>query len=370
MRLFLCLGILTLVGCHHQAGQTYTSADWAKMRPIMPRGYVAYRAKSPITIDGKDDDPAWADAPWTADFVDIQDHDKPAPRFRTRAKMLWDDEYLYVYAELREPDVWGTLHFKNSIIFNDNDFEVFIDPNGDNVNYYEYEMNALNTIWELTLEKPYRDGGPAHLGTNMAGLKSAVHVRGTLNDPRDVDQGWSVEIALPWKDFEPYADGASCPPRDGDQWRIDFSRVEWLVKVKHDTYHKVPKSKHDEDNWVWSPTGVIDMHRPERWGYVQFSRAVPGTAEFRPDPMLPVRDELMTIYYLQRDYKEKHKKYATTMDELKEVAPGGQVPPGIRLDSTGDHYVATKEFQLSNGSPRVFHVEDDSRLWTVPVLNP
>jgi len=118
-----------------------------------PRGYVCYRAAGPIAIDGKADEPSWAAVPWTEDFSDIEGPAKPTPRFRSRAKMLWDDEYLYVYAELHEPHVWGTITRKNEVIFRDNDFEVFINPNGDNHNYYEYEMNALNTIWELTLDR-------------------------------------------------------------------------------------------------------------------------------------------------------------------------------------------------------------------------
>ena len=84
----------------------------------------------------------------------------------------------------------------NKIIFNDNDFEIFIDPDGDNHNYYEFEVNPLGTIWELSLDKPYRDGGPIHRGDNMPGLKSAVHIDGSLNDPSDTDTGWSVEVDL------------------------------------------------------------------------------------------------------------------------------------------------------------------------------
>ena len=72
--------------------------------------------------------------------------------------MLWDDTYLYVGALLEEPHVWATLTQHDSVIFHDNDFEVFIDPDGDNHEYCEIEINALNTEWDLFLNKPYRDG--------------------------------------------------------------------------------------------------------------------------------------------------------------------------------------------------------------------
>ncbi len=107
------------------------------------------------------DDAAWLDAPWSLDFVDIEGDVKPKPWFRTRVKMLWDDEYFYVGAELEEPHLWATQTAHDSVIFHENDFEVFIDPDGDNHDYYEYEINALGTDWDLRLPKPYRDGGPA-----------------------------------------------------------------------------------------------------------------------------------------------------------------------------------------------------------------
>ena len=106
---------------------------------------------------------------------------KPRPRFRTRMKMLWDDQYLYIAAQLDEPHVWATLTERDSVIFRDNDFEVFLNPSKDTKNYYELEINALNTLWDLRLPKPYRDGGPPLNEWDVVGIKTAVHVNGTLN---------------------------------------------------------------------------------------------------------------------------------------------------------------------------------------------
>ena len=129
--------------------------------PFAPRRYVAYRTASRPTIDGKLDEPAWAAAAWTDAFVDIEGDRRPQPLLRTRAKMLWDDEHFYVAAEMDEPDLWATLTARDSVIFHDNDFEIFIDPDGDTHAYYELEVNALETAWDLMLLKPYRDGGRA-----------------------------------------------------------------------------------------------------------------------------------------------------------------------------------------------------------------
>ncbi len=232
--------------------------------------YVCHRAGSAIAIDGRLDDPAWAGAAWTDPFVDIEGDAKPRPRFETRAKLLWDDEFLYIGAKLEEPHVWGTLTQHDQIVFNDNDFEVFIDPDGDRREYYEIEINALNTIFDLFLVRTYVDGGPALHGWDLKGLQTAVHVDGTVNDPSDVDEGWSVEMAFPW---EALAEAAHrpAPPADGDVWRMNFSRVEWQLRIVVGRYEKLPDTP--ENNWVWSPQGVINMHVPERWGFVEFSTA-------------------------------------------------------------------------------------------------
>ncbi len=221
-----------------------------------PLAYDCYRTTSPIRIDGRIDDAAWQKAPWTADFVDIEGTARPKPRFRTRVKMLWDDRYLYIAAEIEEPDVKATLVQHDSVIFHDNDFEVFLKPLPETQSYYEFEMNALNTGWDLYLEKPYKLGGKADNSWDIAGLKTAVAIEGTLNHSADSDRGWTLEIAYP---LDAFRSRQQVPlPRAGMEWRINFSRVEWKAGQ--------PK----EDNWVWSPQGLIDMHVPEHWGYLYF----------------------------------------------------------------------------------------------------
>ena len=267
----LCNHVLVLLGvCLGSvvsAADTGPAGDWELMKNIAPKGYVCGFASTPLTIDGRLDEALWRAAPWTDEFVDIEGDRKPKPRFRTRAKMLWDHDHFYIAAESDEPHVWGTLTEHDAVIFQDNDFEVFIDPDGDNHEYYEFEINALNTTWDLFLPRPYKDGGKADNGWEIPGLKSAIHVKGTLNDPTDQDTGWSVEIAIPWKVLGKQAHRPA-PPNHGDQWRVNFSRVEWKHEIVAGKYRKVPDTR--EDNWVWSPQGIIDMHEPARWGFVEF----------------------------------------------------------------------------------------------------
>ncbi len=302
---------------------------------ITPRGYVCHRATGRMVIDGKLDEAAWAAVPWSEDFLDIEGHGRPKPRFRTRMKMLWDDDYLYIGASLEERHVWATLKTHDSVIFNDNDFEVFLDPDGDSHLYAELELNALNTTWDLLLTKPYKDGGKAIDAWEIKGLKTAVFVDGTINDPRDKDKGWSIEIAWPWKSLAELSNTAS-PPRDGDQWRINFSRVQWRHEIDGGKYRKVKGAK--EDNWVWSPQGVIDMHRPERWGVVQFSTAAPGKAAFVADPAARTRHLLHHVYYAQKDFHKARGRWATALSEL---GLKGREFDAIRLETTSSQFEAS-----------------------------
>jgi hypothetical protein len=342
-----------------------------------PKHYLCYRATSPITIDGRLDDAAWQDAPWTDDFVDIEGDAKPRPRFRTRAKMLWDDDYLYIGAEMEEPNVWATLTEHDSVIFHDNDFEVFIDPDGDNHNYYEIELNAFGTEWDLLLIKPYRDGGPPLNSWEIPGLKLATHVDGVINDPIAGSRGWSVELAIPWNVLAEYANRPA-PPNGGDQWRINFSRVEWDIDVVDGKYYKIPNVP--EHNWVWTPQGAIDMHRPERWGFLQFTCLPPGTSKFRPDPYFPIRDWLMQAYHAQVAYRAEHGDWADslaalslppaptevdscTASNLWKDLPSAHVvgEPVVKIMPPG--YEIQVDCRIGNGPLVHLHVRDDSRLW-------
>jgi Carbohydrate family 9 binding domain-like len=311
----------------------FSQEPWVDFLPepnidFNPKSYVCYRAIEEINIDGKIDDESWQNAFWTDYFVDIEGDLKPLPTWKTRVKMLWDDNYFYFAAEMVEPHVWGKLKERDSVIFFDNDFEIFIDPQGDTHLYYEFEMNALNTVWDLLLNKPYRDFGNKAIDSwDIQKLQTAVYVDGTINDPSDQDYGWNVEVAIPWKVLEECAD--SCPPQQGDQWRVNFSRVNWDTEIIDGKYEKIIGNP--EHNWVWSPQGIINMHYPELWGIVQFSEKTSGE-KFVYNHIENVKWTMRQIYYKQRTYHMLNGKFANNLDDLKLInlnAEGFNWPPEI-----------------------------------------
>lgn len=334
-----------------------------------PFEYVCRRAAGPIAVDGRLDEASWAEADWTEVFGDIEGPSKPPPRFRTRAQMLWDDQYLYIGAYLEEPDVWATLTARDSIIFQDNDFEVFIDPDGDTHAYYELEMNALNTVWDLLLVKPYRDGGPAVHAWDIQGLKTGVQVLGTLNDPSDRDKAWTVEIALPFAVLKECIPGKPERPAAGDQWRVTFSRVEYRVKVENGAYLKARDAGTGqplpEDNWTWTPQGVINIHYPEMWAYVQFSSKLPGQGKEKFDRRADekVKWALRRIYYAERARYLEKAAFGTDLgalglkDDDALRIKGWSYPPVIQ--TTASLFEATYASK-TGGS---WHIRQDGLVW-------
>lgn len=294
-----------------------------------PRNYVAYRTTSKPVIDGRITEADWQRAAWTEDFEDISGAGFARPKYLTRAKMMWDDDFFYVAAELEEPHITATLTHHDAIIYHDNDFEVFIDPDDDSECYYEIEVNAFNTLFELMLNRPYRNEGNFFDQWDCPGLKTAVYIDGTLNDKRDKDRSWTVEMAIPKNALKTSFEH---PLKAGSCWRVNFSRVEWLSKP--------------EENWVWSATGAVNMHMPERWGYLYFSGKTvgQGTDEVVWPHDMNVYKLMWAVYYGQEEAKEKTGKYLQRLADLglseedKALLPGGSQ---LRVEATDTMFKIT-----------------------------
>ncbi|MCF8259734.1 MAG: carbohydrate-binding family 9-like protein [Melioribacteraceae bacterium] len=251
----------------------------AKIEVNSPLHYEVLKTESDFIIDGFASELDWNKSSWTSDFLDIQGVKYPTPRFKTRVKMLWDVDYLYIFAELHEPHIWGNITKRDEVIFYNNDFEVFIKPDQYKPIYGEIEINALNTVWDLQLPKSYRTGGKAIDDWNLTDLKTAVSINGTLNNPDNIDSCWNVEMAVPINEIQKMIGKTGVNP--GEVWRINFSRVQWQHEIIDGIYHKKKNPEtnksYPEDNWVWSPQYAIDMHRPEHWGYLEFSENLSDT---------------------------------------------------------------------------------------------
>jgi len=321
-----------------------------------PKSYICYKTDSPIVIDGRLNEKIWSKVAWTDEFVDIEGEVNPKPELKTKVKMLWDDNFFYFFCEMSEPHIWAKLKQRDSVIFYDNDFEIFIDPDGDTHNYYEFEVNAFNTVWDLFLSQPYRDSNCKVLDSwDIQGLKSAVRLNGTLNDSTDEDISWSVEIAYPWKVLEECA--AQCPPKQGDQWRVNFSRVEWETEIINGNYEKIENKW--EHNWVWSPQGLINMHYPEMWGFVQFSENQAGAKEdiFTLSNDENIKWQLRQIYYKERTYQMQNGIFTDDLSQLDVTIPKEYI---TKVYTTPNYFEAVIKLE-----DKKYYISSEGRTWKV-----
>jgi hypothetical protein len=277
--------MVTRMNCIWFISLVATTAFAASWKFPCPEGeiakYDALRATEAIVVDGRLDEAVWKAAPRSPKFVDIISG-KPTIH-DTQAAVVWDDENLYVGFWIQEPLVQAKYTNHNDPIYYDNDVEVFIAGKDA---YYEFEVNAFNTVYEAFMiwKDAYDTGGfsalPEFQGNKVKpfngvdfkthprggrlgafewifpGKKTAIAIDGTVNEHKDRDRGWTVELAFPWKGMALLSN--SLPPRHGDVLRMDFSRFN--------TY----KAADDSGGWVWTRHGIWDSHIPECFVHVRF----------------------------------------------------------------------------------------------------
>jgi hypothetical protein len=278
-------------------------SEWS---PSDQLSYRCRRTSRKPAMDGRLACPVWQQAEQSPRFVDMI---SGAPGlYDTRSAAVWDDEALYVGFWVEEPQVAATQATRDSLVFLENDVEVFIDG-GDA--YYEFEINALGTIYEVFFiwEDAWKKGGVwdtpefdvhdhsailfggnhdrsaqhfwrgthprglrwAYRHYDLPGLQSAVYIDGEINNPAVIDRGWRVELAFPWAGMKHLAHGRSLPPKAGDEWRIFFGRFQKLELAGQQVSQPAA--------WSWGKVGSGDNHIPERFTKIIFDdRDVMGNA--------------------------------------------------------------------------------------------
>ena len=187
-------------------------------------------ATGPIEIDGQAVESAWQAAqpidrfylPW------LKDAARPA-KTATRAKLLWDREYLYFFADLDDADLFAPLTEHDGKLWDNDVFELFFKPDEKATGYYEFQVNAAGAVLDMFIAErgkkqfdEMKSDGPFH-------LKTAVVRRGTLDDHTekdertDKDEGWSVEGRIPWTDL--LRTGGR--PVEDEVWRFALCRYDY-----------------------------------------------------------------------------------------------------------------------------------------------
>lgn len=230
--------------------------------------YKAARRTGAITIDGTLDDPGWKGVKTTGAFVKSMSGKKA--KYKTTAKLVWDDENLYAAFSSEDPDVWGSFEKRDDPIYQQEVVEIFIDADGDGKTYNELELSPKGVIFDAYFPERRKR-------MNLAwdsGIEAAAKVRGTLNDASDKDDGWDAEMRIPVANL---ASVPRWPPQPGDKWRFNLYRLDW-----HSNREK-------NEGQAFSPLYVGDFHHLPRFGWLEFvgqpepGQAAPAAPESAPE---------------------------------------------------------------------------------------
>ncbi|NMO22424.1 carbohydrate-binding family 9-like protein [Pyxidicoccus fallax] len=214
--------------------------------PELPEYTVTRASKAPV-LDGVLDDAAWKAA---SPVVLRGSFDGRPARLRTEARLVYDDAALYVAFDIEDPDIWGTLKQRDDPIYEQEVVEVFLDANADGRTYNELQVSPHNVIFDAYF--PARRQGMDK--TWDSEMKTALKIRGTLDDASDRDEGWTVEMRIP---FARLAEVPHIPPQKGDRWRFNLYRLE---------HHE----RRTVEGQAFSPLFVGDFHALPRFGWLTF----------------------------------------------------------------------------------------------------
>jgi hypothetical protein len=241
------LPLLLLTGCALDE-----PAPAVKARPPAVRAAECRRVSGPIKLDGALDEPAWQKAPVLSAFSAYWLGRKA--KTATKARLLWDDDYLYFGAEMEDADLYADVKEHNGITWENDVFELFFKPSPDRLGYYEFQVTPLNTRLELFFPSRGAGGYRRFASAGTLGMEAAVKLDGTLNNWRDRDRGWTAEGRIPWSAFK--ATGGR--PAPGDRWRFALCRYDYSTDFdRAETSSSAPLTQ-------------PDFHRYEDYGELTF----------------------------------------------------------------------------------------------------
>ncbi|NNE29086.1 MAG: sugar-binding protein [Saprospiraceae bacterium] len=126
----------------------------------LPRNFSATKANTAPEIDGVPDDACWDTATWYPMDQDWINKPWSAEDFSGRYKISWDEEHIYVLAEIQD-DTLIDIHEDGLKKYWDDDcLEIFIDEDRSGGNH-QYNHNAF--AYHIALDYKVADIGPDSL---------------------------------------------------------------------------------------------------------------------------------------------------------------------------------------------------------------
>jgi hypothetical protein len=216
--------------------------------------YECKYIKDEIAIDGDIEKPIWQQADVLDFYIPVTGE---KAKSKTEGRLLWSDHYLYVGFKAYDKDLFGYHTAHDATTCEDDVLEIFFKTNPAMEPYHNFEINVLNAVYDAyNLRRKTAGSHRRWSKWNCAGLKSAVTMKGTLNDYHDQDEWWQLEVAIPFRSLH-IQRGSS--PQPGDSWLFHLSRYDYSIYL--------------EDGCELSSTAKlqeVDFHRYEDWDRLVF----------------------------------------------------------------------------------------------------
>lgn len=297
---------LTVSSAPGAAAAPGAGASPAAERPQPPIPAVRAARAEGITIDGRADEPAWQRSASTGSFVDTRSG-APA-ELRASARMLWDDRKLYVALDIADTTLRNTLRGRDAHLWEQDAIELMIDPEGDGRGYYELQVSPTGEIFDTRYDSRRVPGPIGHSDWNAA-IEARVALRGTAND-EGADEGYAVELAIPWSSFSDAQGAPLAAPPAGSTWRMNLYAMDWTGTGQRAA--------------GWSPTLEGDFHVPARFGRVVFEGQPLATAVAEASPDLLEATPRIELPEALRRAMERDNPQARALD--RRLAPPIQRP--------------------------------------------
>lgn len=179
-------------------------------------------SSSKIQVDGVSNDEFWSQTKSVVIKYNNFPDDKSKPYDKTIIRVLNDDNYLYVFAELKESDSLKKINattLRRDFEWERNDsFAVILNPLNDNLNGYGFYVNKFG----VQSDEQISNGN----------FNETTWDCKWFSETKITSTGWNIEIAIPLRALK---------YKNGNSWKINFGRVN-VFRNEINTWSLVPRN--------------------------------------------------------------------------------------------------------------------------------
>ena len=357
-----------ILGCNNEPKRNHNSNSFGLLNCpdyCIPKTYSIQQLPNPPVIDGVIDKQEWGKIPWSSPFVSELKNGSTENAFTTKFKIGKSKDSLFFAALVYDPHIWGVNDLCESYFFDDNFIELYVDDDNDEFDYAVLKVNALGKFCGEYRKRNYDKPIARFSLLENSIARCKVDVEGTVNNPKDIDDYWTVECAIP---LNLKIDSIQVL-NPQTSWNVNVQRKQWPYSIVGGLYKKMlnPETgkKYQGEQWVWSFMNENSIHTPELWGQWIFDSSQHGSEGLnRLQLENQIKWELRNIYYAQQIHHQKHNRYAHKVAGLKDIGLKlSELKYKPNINACKNRFVAFISDEKSSSS---FFINQEGKVWIEP----